>query len=229
MEWKFGGNQLEPVLGPLDDAGLGGRGSQMTSLGKRDPWSPTIVGSSSCFPVCHCPHSAALSTHGSPWIHFLKSTFSCLHPGPHMAPALKLARLGSSELVLNQSLTVFFFCVTVTSGSSELEKVGSIFLQVSLFLISENWEIFDLVIKYYIHILQWKVKVKLLSSVRLFVTLWTVAHQAPLSMEFSRQEYWSGLPFPSPGDLPNPGIKPRSPTLQADALTSELPGNVSYL
>ena len=53
---------------------------------------------------------------------------------------------------------------------------------------------------------------------------WTVAHQAPPSMEFSRQEYWSGLPFPSPGDLPNPGIKLRSPTLQADALTSEPPG-----
>ena len=45
---------------------------------------------------------------------------------------------------------------------------------------------------------------------------WTVAHKAPLSMGFSRQEYWSGLPFPSPGDLPDPGIKPRSPTLQAD-------------
>ena len=53
-----------------------------------------------------------------------------------------------------------------------------------------------------------------------FCDPWTVAHQAPLSMGFSRQEYWSGLPFPSPGDLPNPGIKPRSPTLQADALTS---------
>ena len=53
---------------------------------------------------------------------------------------------------------------------------------------------------------------------------WTVAHQALLSMGFSRQEYWSGLPFPSPGDLPNPGIKPRSPTLQADALPSEPPG-----
>ena len=58
-----------------------------------------------------------------------------------------------------------------------------------------------------------KVKVKSLSRVRLFVTLWTVAYQAPPSMGFSRQEYWSGLPFPSPGDLPNPGIKPRSPTL----------------
>ena len=69
-----------------------------------------------------------------------------------------------------------------------------------------------------------KVKVKLLSHVRLFSTPWTVAHQAPPSMGFSRQEYWSGLPFPSPGDLPNPGIEPRSPSLQAEALTSELPG-----
>ena len=50
---------------------------------------------------------------------------------------------------------------------------------------------------------------------------WTVAHQAPPSMGFTSQEYWSGLPLPSPGDLPNPGIEPRSPTLQADALPSE--------
>ena len=55
-------------------------------------------------------------------------------------------------------------------------------------------------------------------------TPWTVAYQAPPSMGFSRQEYWSGLPFPSPGDLPDPGIKPRSPAVQADALTSEPPG-----
>ena len=54
-----------------------------------------------------------------------------------------------------------------------------------------------------------KVKVKLLSRVRLFVTLWTVSHQAPLSMGFPRQEYWSGLPFRSPGNLPNPGIQTR--------------------
>ena len=67
-------------------------------------------------------------------------------------------------------------------------------------------------------------KVKSLSRVRLFVTPWTVAYQAPPSMGFSRQEYWSGLPFPPPGDLPNPGIKPRSPTLQADSLPSEPPG-----
>ena len=64
----------------------------------------------------------------------------------------------------------------------------------------------------------------LLSRVQLFATLWTVAYQAPLSMGFSRQEYWSGLPFPSPGDLPYPGIEPRSPALEADALTSEPPG-----
>ena len=55
---------------------------------------------------------------------------------------------------------------------------------------------------------------------------WTVAHQAPPSMGFSRQEYWSGVPFPSPGDLPDPGIEPRSPTLQADALTSAPPGKL---
>ena len=54
-------------------------------------------------------------------------------------------------------------------------------------------------------------------------TPWTVAHQAPLSMEFSRQEYWNGLLFPFPGDLPDPGIEYRSPTLQADSLPSELP------
>ena len=53
-----------------------------------------------------------------------------------------------------------------------------------------------------------KVKVKLLSPVQLFVTPWPVAYQAPLSMGFSRQEYWSGVPFPSPGDLPHPGIEP---------------------
>ena len=64
---------------------------------------------------------------------------------------------------------------------------------------------------------------KSLSHVRLFATPWTIAHQAPPSMGFSRQEYWSGLPFPSPEDLPNPGIEPRSPELQADALTSEPP------
>ena len=65
------------------------------------------------------------------------------------------------------------------------------------------------------------------NQVQLFATLWTVAHQAPLSMDFSRQEYWCGLPFPSPGYLPSPGIKPTSPmsaALQADFLATEPPG-----
>ena len=63
----------------------------------------------------------------------------------------------------------------------------------------------------------------MLSCVQLFATLWTVACQAPLSMKFSRQEYWNGLPFPSPGDLPDPGSEPRSPALQSDSLPSEPP------
>ena len=68
------------------------------------------------------------------------------------------------------------------------------------------------------------VKVKLLSRVQLFVISWTVAHQAPLSIGFSRQEHWSGLPFPSPGDLTDPGIEPMFPALQADSLPSVPPG-----
>ena len=76
-------------------------------------------------------------------------------------------------------------------------------------------------------------KVKLLSRVQLFATqlfatLWTVAYQAPPSVGFSRQEYWSGLPFPFPGDLPDPGIEPGYPALQADTLPSEPPGKVCY-
>ena len=63
-------------------------------------------------------------------------------------------------------------------------------------------------------------EVKSLSHVRLFATPWTVAYQAPQSIEFSRQEYWSGLPFSSPGDLPDPGIEPGSPALRADYLLS---------
>ena len=60
------------------------------------------------------------------------------------------------------------------------------------------------------------------------VSPWTIAHRAPPSMEFSRQEYWSGLPFPSPGGLPDPGIGPRSPALQANTLPSEPPGKYPH-
>ena len=65
---------------------------------------------------------------------------------------------------------------------------------------------------------------KLLSCVQNSAIPWTIAHQAPQSMAFSREEYWSGLPFPHPGDFPNLEIEPWSPTLQADALPSEPPG-----
>ena len=66
--------------------------------------------------------------------------------------------------------------------------------------------------------------VRVLSCIRLFATPWTVAHQAPLSVGFSRQEYWDGLPCPPPEDLCNPGIEHKSPVLQAGSLPSELPG-----
>ena len=71
--------------------------------------------------------------------------------------------------------------------------------------------------------------VQSLSRIRLFATAWTIARQAPLSMEFSRQEYWRGLPFLSPGDLPKPGIEPGSPALQADSLPSESPGKPPFM
>ena len=67
----------------------------------------------------------------------------------------------------------------------------------------------------------------MLSHVQLFVTPWAIACQVPLSTGFSRQEYRSGLPFPSPGDLPDSGIELTSPALQADSLPSEPPGNPS--
>ena len=68
-----------------------------------------------------------------------------------------------------------------------------------------------------------------LSFIRLFATPWTVARRAPLFVGFSRQEYWSGLLFPSPGDLPDPGIEPRPPVLQADSLPAEPQGNLSSI
>ena len=72
------------------------------------------------------------------------------------------------------------------------------------------------------------VKLKLLSRVQLFVTSWTIAHQAPPSMKFSRQEYWNGLPFPSPGDLPDPGIKPRSPRCRQTLYPQSHEGRTSF-
>ena len=68
-----------------------------------------------------------------------------------------------------------------------------------------------------------------LSRVQLLATLWTVAHQAPLSMGFPRLEHWIGLPFPSSGDLPDPGIEPGSPALQVDSLLAQLQGKPMYI
>ena len=73
-------------------------------------------------------------------------------------------------------------------------------------------------LSFFASLFKWKVKVKSLSRIRLFATPWTV-----------RQEYWSGLPFPSPGDLPDPEIEPGSPALEADALTSEPPGKQTFI
>ena len=70
-----------------------------------------------------------------------------------------------------------------------------------------------------------KVKATVTQSCPTLCDPWTVVGQTPPPMVFSRQEYWSGLPFPSPGDLPDPGIEPGSPALQADSLPSEPPGN----
>ena len=77
------------------------------------------------------------------------------------------------------------------------------------------------------HFLLEKVKVLVAQCVPLFAIPWTVAHHAPLSMEFFRQEYWSGQPFPSPGAFPKPSIEPESPPLQADSLPCKPPGKLS--
>ena len=78
--------------------------------------------------------------------------------------------------------------------------------------------------------LRWQSKIsEVAQSVRLFATPWTVGYQAPLSMGFPRQEYWSRLPFPSPGALPDTEIEPGSPALQADALPSESPGKIGLV
>ena len=127
-----------------------------------------------------------------------------------------------------------FFTVWATREAPGIDCTGkSKFFPASnslLFLNRNSW---------YLLILQWnrsdgggrgdflgpgrKKEMKSLSCIRVFATPWTVAYQAPLSMGFSRQEYWSGLPFPSPEDLPDPEIEPGPPALQADALASEPP------
>ena len=121
---------------------------------------------------------------------------------PHLSPpkeAYKLS-ISKSEVFIDFLYWISYLCEWHHHFSSLLPhpKIGRFFPD-SLFLF----------------------EAKSLSRVRLFASPWTVAPQAPLSMGFSRQEYWSGLPFPSPGDLLNPGTEPRSPVLQADSLPSE--------
>ena len=99
---------------------------------------------------------------------------------------------------------------------------GLFSLRVQLTLGTLYWQR-EILLQYFIEAVS---AVKSLSRVRLFATPWTVARQAPLSMGFSRQECWSGLPFPSLGDLPNPGIEHGSPALQADSSSSEPPGKL---
>ena len=103
-----------------------------------------------------------------------------------------------------------------------IEQTNTTTQHIRCFQTRAHTDIYDTIGR--LHYFKVKVKVKSLSRVLLFATPWTVAYQAPPSMGFSRQEYWSGLPFPSPGDLSNPGIEPGYPAFQADALTSEPPG-----
>ena len=106
-----------------------------------------------------------------------------------------------------------------SSSLSAIRMVSFVYLRLLIFLLAilipayaSSSPAFRMMYSTYKLNNQVKVKVKSLSRVQLFATPWTVAYQAPLSMGFSRQEYWNGLPFPSPGDLPDPGIEPGSPT-----------------
>ena len=92
-----------------------------------------------------------------------------------------------------------------------------------------NWQVTLQSLRFHMRAMGLLYKQTIQSRARLFVIPWTVAYQAPLSMGFSRQEYWSGLPFPSPRDLPNQGMEPGSPALQADTLPSKLPGKPLYI
>ena len=134
------------------------------------------------------------------------------------------------------SLSSFNFIKRLFSSSSfsAIMVVSSAYLRLLIFLpeilippcASSSPAFLMMYSAYKLNKVKWK-KVKSLSRVWLFATPWTVAYQAPPSMGFSRQECWSGLSFPSPGDLPDPRIEPRSPALQADALPSEPPGKPS--
>ena len=104
----------------------------------------------------------------------------------------------------------------------DLDKYCFLNLLILLFYLPIYMCVMGHYVKFFFFSIVWVLSY--LSHVQLCETLWTVAHQAPLSIGFSRQEYWSGLPYPPPRDLPNPRIEPRSPALQVDSLPSEPPG-----
>ena len=106
-----------------------------------------------------------------------------------------------------------FYSLSVVSLTSVMEL--SLWLAFNTYLLNERMR--GIFVPECVYVL-------VLSSVWLFATPWTLARQAPLSMRFSRWEYWSGQPFPSPGVLSNPGVEPGSPALQADSLPSVPPG-----
>ena len=141
-----------------------------------------------------------------------------------MTTAVSLVTIDHLQYSSIQSLSCIWFFATpwtaACQASLSITNAWSLLKLMSIALVYIfNNKFFPLKVKW---------KWNSLSCVWLFVTPWTIAHQAPLSMDFSRQEYWSGLPCPPPGDLPNPGIEPRSPALGADSLPAEPQGKPKF-
>ena len=193
-------------------------------------FTPSLISAS-----CSRTHSMLLLFwYDFPLIHFYVSynltsifvshriPFFLLQPRPSFESIsrclLSLCLLNLPHLIRPLTVTFFF------SWSSDKHQLCGYPTLIKLTMAYYLWRK-DLVYFLYLFLFHpvLKVKVKSLSRVQLFATPCTITHQALPSMGFFRQESWSGLPFPSPGDHPNPGIKPRSPALQADTLTSEPP------
>ena len=116
---------------------------------------------------------------------------------------------------MSSSNCCFLTCIQISQEAGQVVWCSHLFQNFPQFIVIHTVKDFGIVNK---------AEVKSFSCVQLLVTPWTIAYQAPQSMGFSRQEYWSGVPFPSPGDPPYPGVEPGSPALWADALSSKPPG-----